>query len=1561
MENPKKTEKPLDITLKYKIENENIGIREFLIIAINLVKFIGESHKKKTANFYICPQNITLDSSFNIKISSSEENDPLFLYISPEKTGRINRKVDHRSDLYSLGIIFYEMLTEVIPFKSNDPLEVIHAHIAKEPSSFFLTNTGQPLILAEIILKLLKKNPEERYQNFFSLQYDLEKCLSQYLKDGRIDFFALSQKDIPLQAGAVLKFVGREKELEEIRNIFKTVSRNRGKALILISGEPGEGKSRLVEQIIDYITANNGFFLSGKNNKSTAESPYSSITEAFAKYIRLLLSENEQKINTWKEKFISGLGKNTSIIAEILPEFQLIVGQQQLPIQLDLNETKNRFIFSLEKFIEICTSEQPVVLFLDDLQWADTASFLLIKNILSSVLINNLLIIGAYRDNEINEGHALHTIWNFKKIHFGLQPLSKDEVKCLLKNFQHPNLIKNNTIENLAAIIIEKTGGNPFYLYQFLHSLFQLDLIKNENIDPLDFTKIHKLQITDNLINFIISKIEKLKTQIQDVLKLCSCIGNRFDLKILSLVLDESKNAVLYKLMDAIDQGILIIDREDVIFSNDKLHEIIYSLIPENEQKEQHYNISSKLLFKLSENEIHERIFFLMDQINHSLDLIKEEDKERIAQLNYYAGIKAKKSIAYTSALKYFQTGIDLLKTNTWTENYDFTFSIYKEMIEAVYLAGEYTQMEDLINIISDKLHFYDKIEIYIIEIQAYSTQGDHLKVVNIGLTTLKLLGAEFSEKPNKFQIILKFIKVSSLLKRLDPEDILSEEQHIDNPKILYISRILGCIGPSSLFINSNLYALLLLTDLYYGITPKYAFGLIGYCAILSQKGDIEGIIKFGDLAIKMLEKYNLAHLSAKVFSIYNLYVAHLKSHLINSIALVEKGYKLGLENGDLIYSSYCLYFKDSILFKIGNNLENTNSIMSETNKILTVINQSDAIQSQRLCWQTVQNLLGLNKESILLTGNVFNEESIHEWPRGNKILPLSYYYYYKCFLYFLFENSWNEYKELQVLEKYMERRKGTDFYYYSLIWNSLIKLSLFSKLSKSDKRICIREIKLAQKILCPIVKKAPINYSCLYFLVNAELARVMEKNDNAAELYDTSIQLAEENNFIHVNAIAHELAGKFYYSQNKTLIAKAYILNAYKYYNIWGAKAKTRFLENKYQEFNLGKPDMSEYFDMATVIKASQAISQELEYNNVIEKLIKYAIENAGAQNGMLINFNEEDHKLYVELGVDKNGYVRKIHKPIDLYNKIPLSIINYVHKTMESIIIDNVQNDWRFVKDNYIKSNNLKSILTLPIISQGKLTGILYLENNLIYSAFPSDRVKILEMLAAQASISIENAHLIFVEKQKIQLERENIFLSLKREHEEAKYKLLRNRMDPHFLYNILNSINAYIIPNPTLAQKMLMMLAAVYRFITQHSEESIIQFDMEWDFVITYLQLEMMRFGDRIDMDVSRQGDFSNVLIPPFIIQPLIENSFKHGRISERKKAILNLHAESNSFVTIEVADNGTGLNKDIDISQGTLGNIIKRMKYHYNNVELDIHNRAEGGTITMLKFEDKRGNN
>jgi diguanylate cyclase (GGDEF)-like protein/PAS domain S-box-containing protein len=1383
----------------------------FLKLAIQIANSVAQIHAANVIHKDINPTNIVWNNDTNqLKIidfgiasrlpretptlKNPNQLEGTLAYISPEQTGRMNRAIDYRTDLYSLGVTFYEMLTGKVPFKSDNPLELVHCHIAKTPVPVCEINSDVPPIISDIVMKLMSKNVENRYQSAFGVKADLEKCvenLSRFLSPSLRGFsFELAQNDFSGKLQIPQKLYGRKNEVNTLLQAFERVTAEGGKSttgrgeLMLVAGYSGVGKTALVHEVHKPMTEKHGYFAAGKFDQSQRNMPYSALSQAFNEFCDYLLTESTEVLKQWREKILNAVGNNGQVLIDMIPQLELVIGSQPAVAQVGPTEAQNRFNLVFQNFFRaICQKEHPLILFIDDLQWADSASLNLLKTLMTDTDTRYFLIIGAYRDNEVDATHPLMmTLENLQKAGalvntILLQNLSKEDVNTLIADAL---MCEPSYAGPLTELVYEKTQGNAFFTQEFLKSLYEQALLVFDVQTQhwqWQIDKIAEKAMTDNVVDLMASKIEKLPSSTQEVLKLAACLGNQFDFKTLSLIYSPPK-ASLKPLWTAIEEGLVLpldnhykclenLEKENCQknalfkFQHDRVQQAASSLIAETTKKFIHLQIGQLLLAKT--NALEEKLFEIVDHMNAGQEFISETaEKVELAQLNLTAGKKAKYASAYTVAQQYLSIGINNLTDNTWEKHYDLSLALYKESAEVEYLNGHFETSEALIRLILEQAHSaLEKAEVYKMLVVQYTLKAKYAQAIQIGTQALHYLDIDLPQTDLKTAFEQEVALAKKLMEYREIAS-LAHQPKVTDPKIILTIKLLRYIALPAYFSNQSLWTVIILKNvnfcLKHGQVPETSPTFCAYGMILGALfQDYQAAYQFGLVAIKIAEQFKINQCQA--YGMTGIFLMPWIKPLNETHALCHKAYQTGLESGDLQYAGYIIAWELFHTLYQGNPLQ---YVLSEASKALFFTQKTKNQFSTDIILgiqRIVFNLKGIDAYRQQIT----EAQYLEKCQQHQNLICL--YAILKSQLFYLEDKPNEALKSAQEAENKLAFIRGFVSKAEHHFYESLSLTALYPSVSSELQQQFWMKLQTNQRQMKIWMDNCPENFQHKYLLIAAEMARLNGDELEALALYKQAIESAEQNHFIHQIALANELVAKFWLAKGFETCAKTHLTEAHYGYQLWGALRKVNQLEEKYpflsqntskkshNPFNLLErfqlknsilsiQSASALLDLNSVIKASQTLSEEIVLDRLLEKMMQIVIENAGAEKGFLI-LPKNEH-WFIEAEGDVGSRQVKVLQSIPLEKCQRATIIHYVIRTQEPVVLHDATSEDHFSQTLHISTQRPKSVLCIPLLNQAQLTGILYLENNLTTCAFTPERLEVLNLLSSQIVISIENAKL-------------------------------------------------------------------------------------------------------------------------------------------------------------------------------------------------------------------------
>ncbi|MEM9541549.1 MAG: AAA family ATPase, partial [Cyanobacteria bacterium P01_E01_bin.42] len=1398
----------------------SLTIPQFLQIAIQLAEILHHLHRNCVIHKDIKPANILIHPEtqqiklidFSISSLLPKETQTIqtpnslegtLAYISPEQTGRMNRGIDYRSDFYSLGVTFYELLNGKLPFESNDPLELVHCHIAKTAAP--LANQGDiPKVTASIVMKLMAKNAEDRYQSALGLKYDLEKCLSLWQETGTIEEFELGERDRCDRFLIPEKLYGREKEVQTLLEAFDRVAAGTTE-MMLVAGFSGIGKTAVVNEIHKPIVRQQGYFIKGKFDQFQRNVPFSAFVQAFRDLMGQLLNERDARLKTWKTQILHALGENARVIIEVIPELEGIIGKQPSVPELSGTAAQNRFNLLFQKFIRVFTTpEHPLVIFVDDLQWADSASLKLMEVLMGDANIGYLLLLGAYRDNEVFAAHPLMlTLNDITKLEANLNTitlasLSQEDLDRLVADTLSCQL---ELASPLTELLYQKTQGNPFFATQFLKSLHEDGWIAF-NFDfgywQCDMARVKELALTDNVVEFMATRLYKLPEKTREILQLAACIGNQFDLGTMAIVSEQSRLEVAQSLWGALQERLILpvsetykffqganpegkASAEEISvvykFLHDRVQQAAYSLIPDNQKPIAHYRIGQLLLQKIPPEAREERIFELVGQLNYGIALMTEQtERDELAQLNLIACRKARATTAYQAGRDYASTGLSLLGENPWARQYEMSLAFHDNLAELASLCGDFEAMEQFVEAVIARAHsLLERVNACRIRILSNLYQNRQTEAVALGIQLLQQLGIAFPETPTEKDIQQVVAEIEQLIGDRAIEDLVDLPMMTDREKIAMI-QIANSLHGAAYISGSSLFPLLIILpvklSIQYGNISASAYSYAAYgllaCNLLQ---DINKGVDFGQLGLNLVSKLDTKTVKPEVFNAIATYTIYRKSHLKETLPLLQEGYKYALEVGNLEFVGYtahqfCLYS-----FWCGQPLATLEQETRAYYHTLLQLSQLTTANYCRIHWQATLNLLGATEDSSVLSGEATLEEELLS---NHDLSGLCFFYSYQLMLCYLFGEIEAAQTHAVESRRYLIAATGMVNVPVFYLYDSLTALATFSSASEGTSEAFDRVEQNQTKLQQQWARYASMNHQHKVDLVEAEKCRVLGQKVEAIEFYDRAIYGAKENDYIQEEALANELAAKFFLDWGKEKVAAGYLQEAYYCYSQWEAKAKIEDLEQRYPILlapileksklaltpsataaSMTKGTLSKttagagaMLDLVSLMKASRTLSEEISLEGAIANLMKVTKKNAGAETVALMLFQEE--VLMLSAILKEEDTLQSDPIPVEASNAMPMTIVNKVKRSRKALVLNNASNENAYAGDAYILSSQPKSILCLPLADRGKLIGILYLENNQVAGAFTSDRIEILNLLCSQAAITLHNAQLYDKEQQ-------------------------------------------------------------------------------------------------------------------------------------------------------------------------------------------------------------------
>jgi PAS domain S-box-containing protein len=1285
-------------------------------------------------------------------------------YIAPEQTGRMNRSIDSRSDLYSLGITFYQMLTGSLPFTAHDPMEWVHCHIARTPVPPHERFGNIPALISQIVMKLVAKTAEERYQTAAGVEHDLRQCRAEWEMRGGIDDFPLAAHDVPARLLIPEKLYGRSREVAALLSSFRRVVATGAPELVLVSGYSGIGKSSVVNELHKVLVPPRGLFASGKFDQYKSDIPYATVAQAFQSLVRQILSKSEAELQGWRDALREALGPNGLLIVNLIPELELVIGEQPPVPDLLPQDAQRRFQTALRRFIAVfARPEHPLALFLDDLQWLDAATLDLLEDLLARRDIRHLLLIGAYRDNEVDAAHPL-----MRKLDairragasvedIVLAPLTYDDLEQLISESLR---CETKPASPLVQLVHEKTGGNPFFANQFLSALADEALLVFDHADGrwlCDLARVHAKRYTDNVVDLMVVKLNRLPAETQAPLRQLACVGSSAEFSLLGTACQTSEEKLHESLWEAVRSGLVHRSENGYAFQHDRVQEAAYSLIPEEARAEAHLRIGRLLVAHTPSGKLEEAIFEIVNQLNRASSLVTApEEREQLAKFNLLAGERAQASSAHVSALNYLTTGAALLTEDSWLQHHELSFALELARANCEFASGMIAESEKrLRSLYMRAATTGERVAVASLQVDLYLGIDRGNEAIAVGLRALRHLGVDFPERPTEADARRAYDGIWTRLGGRTIEDLI-DLPLMSDPDSLAAVDLLIRIAVPGYFNSFHLGAVAVYTAVSLGLERGHseasciAYAQLGIYAG-PHFGQFDAGYRFGRLGCELAERPGLQRFQARTYRTFGFVVPWTR-HVRKGREFLLRGIDLSSRLGEITYAGNACAHLTTNYLAAGDALIETQE-QAEHGLALARKVGFGALE----VWITgqlglIRSLRGLTIRLGCFDDDMFREGDLERELAGNPASALTecWYYIRKLQARFLageYADALQASSMAQpMLSSTVSLLEVVEYHFYDALCHAAVAESA----SSEDREYHFARLTGHLEKLDTWATHCPENFANRAALVGAELARLEGRGPDAERLYEQAIRSARANGFVHNEALAYEVAARFYAARGLENIAELFLARARDGYRRWGADGKVRQLEARYPQLALTdtrggtqertSPDLQ--LDVAAVVKASQALSSEILLPHLIERLMTIALQHAGADRGLLIVPYQNGYRIEAEARMGGEGIALHYGAPAGV--SAPKTIIRYVMRTHESVILDDAAKQNLFSEDPYFGLRQPRSILCLPLIRQGTLGGLLYLENTLASHVFTPDRERLLKLLASQAAISLENTRL-------------------------------------------------------------------------------------------------------------------------------------------------------------------------------------------------------------------------
>ncbi|HTR12563.1 MAG TPA: serine/threonine-protein kinase PknK, partial [Roseiarcus sp.] len=1260
-----------------------MGVERFLRLAIGIVTALGKAHQRGLVHKDIKPANILVDcadgrtrlTGFGITSRLPRERQApeppeviagTLAFMAPEQTGRMNRSIDSRSDLYALGVTFYQMLTGSLPFSASNPMEWVHCHVARKPMAPAERLDSVPAVLSQIVMKLLAKTAEDRYQTAAGLASDLRRCLAEWERSGRIGTFTLGDRDRPGRLMIPEKLYGREREVESLLAAFDRVVASGAPALVLVSGYSGIGKSSVVNELQKALVPSRGLFASGKFDQYKRDTPYSTLMQAFRSLVRSLLSKSDAELATWREALLEALSPNGLLISDLIPELKAIVGEQPPLSQIEPQQAQGRFQLVFRRFISVfARAEHPLTLFLDDLQWLDGSTLDLIEDLMTQGGVQHLLLIGAYRDNEVGADHPLaRTLRGIASskvevTEIKLGPLSGIEVARLTSDALRCEL---TDVTPLSELVQTKTAGNPFFVIQFLNALADAGLLAFDQVAQRWSWNIHGIRTkgyADNVADLTAGKLVRLQPEAQSALQELACLGNVADIATLAAILETSEDKVHAALWEAVQHELVERLPRAYRFVHDRVQEAAYSLIPKEGRAQAHLRIGRRLAASTPQEERDEAVFEIVGQLNRGAELLTAQtEREQAAELNLIAGKRAKRATAYASALNYFVAGTGMVSANAGDHQRDIAFQLELNRAECEFLIGALTEADARLTTLSQlAANSLEQATIAGLRIDVYTTLGQSPRAVEIAIEFLSGVGIELSSHPTDVEAQREYDLVRLRIGGRAVDELLDLPLMTD-PTSLEILDVLTKLVPAALFTDANLYCIAACKAVDLSLTRGYGDGSCPQLEWLgliagTRFGDYKAGFLLGQVGYALVERRQLLRFKARTYMLFAAHVIPWARNIKTGRDVLRGAFDAAKKSGDITFAQYSLFNLTSISLASGDPLHEIQEEAEQSLRFALNVPFRAVIDIMEAQLALIKTLRGLTSNFGHLDDGQFEERQIEErfsgisdstptaicWYWIRKLQARFYAGDYDAALAALFKAQPLYWATTSMFE-------SAEYHFYG----ALSRAAYYDSAPSEERGQILDDLMVHSQQLRVWADNCPENFESRAALVNAEIARQQGRPLDAMDLYEQAIQSARRNGFVHNEALACELAARFHESRGHGIISNAYMRKALSCYARWGADGKVRQLKTLYPGLREDEREPAltstirapvESLDLATVIEVSQAVSGGVVVEKLIETLMRTAIEQAGAERGVLVMPSWSDPRIAAEAATGSDGVV--------------------------------------------------------------------------------------------------------------------------------------------------------------------------------------------------------------------------------------------------------------------------------------------------------------------------------
>lgn len=1527
----------------------------WLRVAIGIASALARAHAKGLVHKDVRPANLLVNpqtgeawlAGFGVaslvpreRAALIEVLDDALNYTSPEQTGRTDHSIDARSDLYSLGVVLYEMLTGERPFKGHTALELIHAHLAMEPAPLDARVNGLPEPVRAIVGKLLAKSADERYQTAAGLEADLRRCLAEYASgNGTVGTFALGESDVSDRLLIPEKLYGREAELRSLVDAFDDMANRARPGVVLLAGYSGAGKSSVVNEFRKVLGLRRAVFAAGKFDQYMRDIPYATLVQVIRQLLKHALGMPPHDVAQCRAKLLAALGGHGRLIVDLVPELEMLIGEQPALPELPANEAQVRFQRALIRFLSVfATRERPLVLFLDDLQWLDAATLDLLGLLAAQREARHLLLIGAYRDNEVGPNHPLaHTLESMRAggaaiRQMDVAPLGLDDAEALLGDTLRTSRADAHA---LAALVYEKTGGNPLFMIQFLYEVADDRLIALDSETRTwrwNIEGIRAKAVTDNVLDLMTLKLSRLTANSQRLLAMLACLGTQAPRDVLAALCETNADSIDSGMIEAVAAGFVLRTDGGFAFVHDRVQEAAYELIPAHQRAAEHLRIA-RILAACRQGVGDERLFDIVSHYDRALHLVTDADERKaVARLNLAAGQRARRATAYASALGYLRIGRDLLPPDAWQTDYRLAFDLEASYAESEFLTGDPETAETALAALAARAATpADDATAAWLRITLYTAMSRPDSAVQTCLEYVGRLGIDWCAHPGRQAASDAYARlIESVGGR--PIEALIDLPPLEEPAHRTMLDVLTAVLPPAFFTDQDLVCLVLChmatLSVVHGhsdaspLAYAYLGMVLGPCF-----GDYRAGYQFGRLGLALVDTRGIDRFRARVYMCFAYHVSPWTHHINTERALLERAFEAANEAGDLTYRGFSSCTLVTTMLAAGDPLDAVERVAQARLALMREAKFGLIVEIMTTQRQFVRALRGLTHGLASFDDDEFDERVFEQRLTADRRLDIA--------------TCWHWIRKLQLLCYAGDYASALDASERaaSLLWTSsghiehsvhgfytALALAAHHDDAAPEARDALRQALAGQAGQVQAwARQSPANYLSRDMLLSAELARLDGRHFDAMQLYERAAECAHAGGFVSIEALANERAARFCLSRGLRTSAQGYLRAAHAAYGAWGADGKVAQLEREHPELARTRPPLAQApvpapgggaLELATVMTTSQALTSEAALDKLIHILMELVLEHGGAQHGVLVLPRAEALWIAAHASVKQDRIETTIDPaPVD-QARLPVSVLHYAMRTQESALLADAKDDQDFASDGYFHDHNVRSALCMPLVRQKRTIGMLYLENNLAPGVFTPSRLAILKLIASQAAISLENATL--AEKQALIDEKDAL---LKEVHHRVKNNLQ--------LVSSLLNLQASRVSDSTVSQLLVesrnrvRSMALVHENLYRAGNFSRVSMAAHIRNLCHHLASAYGTAARRIELvtqldDV--QLDLPRAVSCGLIVNELVSNALKHAFSDGRGGRVTVKAALSGTgLCELSVSDDGEGLPADFQQRQ------------------------------------------